>query len=340
MHDGEEAHIAARSLGVTAWTVGGHTGFAADAPRPGTPRGDALLRHELTHTRQAEANLSRGIVFGSDSSSGGRYTATEQADMHAGRVEGDSNDVRLATRLEFHEGDIVFRLGSQQLAERIGEPVTHGGIYLGGGLIHDMVGFGNRDVRVSDFFAEAADPSVVKVIRFTGPLADIIVPRVVYNIRNRILDLPTDPLPWNLFSSALDYRTATCLEYSHAQFLNAIRGISTESVWSDDVLEDLMTTYFDPTGLTPQPLIRPRELVVEGAMGIAVNERRGLMAAADYLADDVDPRVFENRWEGREELKQIAPAWGGLGSFWQQEILTSFTYRSFTEATRFFTVVR
>ena len=75
-------------------------------------------------------------------------------------------------------------------------------------------------------------------------------------------------------------------------------------------------------------------------MGIAVNERRGLMAAADYLADDVDPRVFENRWEGREELKQIAPAWGGLGSFWQQEILTSFTYRSFTEATRFFTVVR
>jgi hypothetical protein len=350
VHAGPAAAGAAAALGADAWTVGRHIGFAAGAYRPDTAPGARLLRHELAHTRQAEA-AGPGRVFASDSTSGDRYTPGQRAAMHAGTITGGAGDLAIATSYGFQPGDIVFRFGAKRLAEQIKEPVTHGGVYLGGGLIHDMVAFGNRDVKVSDFYAEAEDPSVVKVIRFTGPLAGIIIPRVVGNLATRDVQLPTDPVPWNLFSSALDYRTATCLEYSHAQFLYAILQISREMVWSEQVLSELRSTYFKPGSATPGPLIQPKQLTVEGAMGIAVNERRGLMAGADYVARDVDPTVFANRWEGREELRQIAPVVpmvpsmagrGGmsLGSFWQREILESFTYRSFADAKRFFTVVR
>jgi hypothetical protein len=77
--------------------------------------------------------------------------------------------------------------------------------------------------------------------------------------------------------------------------------------------------------------------MVEGAMGIAVNERRLLISAADYLAEDVDPNVFQNRWEGRETLRNVGTA--GAPTFWQQQILESFTYRSFVDARQFFTPV-
>ena len=108
----------------------------------------------------------------------------------------------------------MFRLGgAKQLAERIGDPVTHGGIYLGGGLIHDMVGFGNRDVRVSDFYRGGRRSLDREDHPIRRPRAD--VHRAAGGGQHppaQPSDLPTDPLPWNLFSSALDYRTATCLE--------------------------------------------------------------------------------------------------------------------------------
>jgi hypothetical protein len=224
----------------------------------------------------------------------------------------------MAALCNVQPGDILFRLGSRQLASRIGEPVTHGGIYLGGGLMHDMVGFGNRTARLVEFYAEADDPSVIKVIRFIGPLRDMIVAKLISNIQARDFDLPTDPIPWNLFSSANDYKTATCLEYSHAQFLYAIKKISQDPGLSQQNREELTRTYFAGGGTQPQALIAPRTLRGGWPVGQGL-ERRLLIAGANVLAEDVDPAVFQNRWEGNPD-----------------ESIEAFTYNSFVNATRFF----
>ncbi|MGD8624883.1 MAG: DUF4157 domain-containing protein [Anaerolineae bacterium] len=337
IHADAKAASAARAVQARAYTVGPHISFATGEYRPNTATGQRLLAHELTHVVQQQATNGPLTLYRS-SYSDPRYTEEQRRAMAEGNVQSTAADVEIANRFGFQPGDIVFRLGSRQLASRIGDPVTHGGIYLGNGIIHDMVGFGNRDVRVSDFYAEAEDPSVVKVIRFTGPLADIIVPRVIENIRARDLDLPTDPVPWNLFSSANDYRTATCLEYSHAQFLYAIREISQETPWAPSVQEELRRTYFRAGAQQPSPLIQPRTLTIGGAMGVAINERRALIAAADYLAEDVDPTVFQNRWEGRGTLRNVGSDL--FPTFYQEQSLDTFTYQSFVNATRFFTVVR
>src|SRR5262249_42515037 len=136
---------------------------------------------------------------------------------------------------------IVFRKGSAGLAALIEEEVTHGGLYLGNGVLHDVVGFGNRCVKSTLFFStekgEVADPNVVKVVRFTGPLNDLIVPRVLSNVAKKDYWLPSDPKPWNLFSTADDYRTATCLRQ----------------------------TYFKPGAQGPAPLISPKKLTLVGS---------------------------------------------------------------------------
>jgi hypothetical protein len=331
IHSDSAAGQSARSINARAYTLGSNVVFGHGQYRAESESGRHLMAHELTHVLQQRGAASAQGVIQRD-----MYTEAERRTMSEGRVTGTAADIEIATRCNFQPGDIVFRMGSRELASRIGEPVTHGGIYLGDGLVHDMVGFGNRNVRLVDFYNEAADQNVVRIVRFTGPLANIIVPRVVSNIRARRFDLPTDPVPWNLFSSATDYRTATCLEYSHAQFLFAIRQIHNESFWSPEVLAELDRTYFRGAA-TPAPLIQPRQLMVEGAMGIAVNERRLLISAADYLAEDVDPNVFQNRWEGRETLRNVGTAWAP--TFWQQQILESFTYRSFVDARQFFTPV-
>lgn len=280
---------------------------------------------------QAPAPQQEG--FGS-SGTGNRYTPEQREAMRRGTITGTDADQKIAEQYGFLPGDIVFRLGDRKLASLIGEPVTHGGIYLGGGLIHDMVGFGNRDVRVSDFFAEAADPSVVKVIRFTDPLRDIIVPRVIANIRARDVDLPTDRVPWNLFSSALDYRTATCLEYAHTQFLYAIRQISQETPWSNKIYGDLRRTFFSSGTDLPEALIQPKTIKTSGQMGAPMILVRLLIAGADYSAKDVDAASFQNRWEGRVKFENVGTVTV------QEEVLETFTYGSFAEATRFFKTIR
>ncbi len=68
--------------------------------------------------------------------------------MRLGKIVGTAEDESLATSHGFQVGDIVFRLGSRALARMIGTPVTHGGVRMGGGLIHDLVGFGTRYFQV------------------------------------------------------------------------------------------------------------------------------------------------------------------------------------------------
>lgn len=310
IHTGDQADRSTRALGARAYTQGRDIVFGSGRYAPGTTAGQRLIAHELVHVVQQQA---RPQLVQRD-----EYTPAEREAMAEGRAGGTQADRDIAQDCGFQPGDIVFRLGSAQLAERIGEPVTHGGIYLGGGLIHDMVGFGNRSVPITLFYNEAADPSAVRIVRFTGPLRDLIVRRVVANVRARDFDLPTDPVPFNLFSSADNYDTATCLEYSHAQFLYAIKQLNEDTSITLDTLAILRSTYFAGASDTPDPLIQPKNL--QGSWPVLSLERWLLVAAADYLAEDVDPDRFENRWEGNAD-----------------ESIDSFTYSSFVDATQFFT---
>jgi hypothetical protein len=53
LHDDATSHAAADALGAQAFTAGTSVFFGAGQHAPGTPQGDALLRHELTHVDQA-----------------------------------------------------------------------------------------------------------------------------------------------------------------------------------------------------------------------------------------------------------------------------------------------
>ena len=313
VHVGSNSARSASSINAKAYTAGRDIVFGSGQYQPHTQKGKKLLAHELTHVvQQSKANSQ---VVQRD-----RYSRDEREEMSQSQISSTPLDVQVANQCNFQPGDIVFRLGSRELASRMGEPVTHGGIYLGGGLIHDMVGFGNRTVPVVEFYAEAADPDVVRVIRFNGPLRSQIVAQVVANVNARNFDLPTDPVPWNLFSTSTDYNTATCLEYSHAQFLHAIRTLLSEPAHAD-IHDQLRTTYFTSGSATPDNLIEARRLRGSWPVGTTA-ERWLLVAAADYLAEDVDPGAFRNRWEGNED-----------------ESIDAFTYRSFVNATQFFQAI-
>ncbi len=54
VHADARAHDAARSLHAHAYTAGDHIVFARGAYAPGTPRGDALIAHELAHSVQQD----------------------------------------------------------------------------------------------------------------------------------------------------------------------------------------------------------------------------------------------------------------------------------------------
>jgi hypothetical protein len=65
IHTGEYAARLATRLRARAFAVGEHVAFGAGEYRPGTPGGDALIAHELTHTRQ-QAGVNRSAGPGED----------------------------------------------------------------------------------------------------------------------------------------------------------------------------------------------------------------------------------------------------------------------------------
>jgi hypothetical protein len=365
VHTDADAARSAELLGARAYTLGRHIVMGEERYRPGSVAGDALLAHELTHVVQQAAfhddRIASPVVADAHDSgeSAGvavaaarpavqcdrTYTPDEIKAMRAGTVTASADDVAIASRNGFADGDIVFRLGSKVLAALIENPVTHGGIYLGGGLIHDVVGFGNRTTGMKMFYDESADASVVKSVRFIGPHADLIVPRVVGNIKRRDFRLPTDPIPWNLFSSADDFKTATCLEYAHAQFLYAIKQLSADPAVPEATRKDIVSTYFAAGAADPSALATPQK--VEAAHKIGdISPVGALMGLADSGGSNIDPSVFQNRFEGTRTTQHFGPppsSWKNLlvpGFDIQTESFRTFTYKSFKESTRFFAVIR
>lgn len=59
IHRDAAAAESAKALGARAWTLGQHVSFGAGQWAPGTPAGDRLIAHELTHTLQAGGRVRR-----------------------------------------------------------------------------------------------------------------------------------------------------------------------------------------------------------------------------------------------------------------------------------------
>jgi hypothetical protein len=78
VHDGAGADALARSVAARAFTTGRDVFFARGEYRPGTPSGETLLAHELTHVAQ-----QRGAPVS------GPLTVTEPGD----RFERDANEI-------------------------------------------------------------------------------------------------------------------------------------------------------------------------------------------------------------------------------------------------------
>jgi Domain of unknown function (DUF4157) len=362
VHADSMAAAATHALRANAFTVGSHLVFGSGRYAPATQQGKSLIAHELTHTLQQNSTAAERVQCD-------HYTPAERTAMAEGRVKGQADDLALAAKRGFVPGDIIFRLGSVALGYLTGEPVTHGGIYVGDGLIHDVVAFGNRHVRVSNFFdpslGEAANASTYGQVRFKGPLHDLIVGRLLANIARRDFRMPTDPVPFNLFSSAGDYKTATCLEYTHAQFLYAIRQLSVDQTVAADDRATLRKTYFTGNEAEPNALIKPQEQRLIGdtpdiggmsgggmfgsqpSRSPSAKLQEGLLnAAATAAASDVDPKKFSNRSESQYNVKWPGgPGLGGdilnfiAGPSYDEVVLQTFTYKSFVDSRQFFDVV-
>lgn len=78
IHTGPAAAVMARSLQAEAFTIGRNVFFAPGRFEPGTPRGRALLAHELTHVRQQASGGERVQRYGDD---------TGSAEAEAERIE-------------------------------------------------------------------------------------------------------------------------------------------------------------------------------------------------------------------------------------------------------------
>jgi outer membrane protein OmpA-like peptidoglycan-associated protein len=58
IHDDEASHRLAQNMGANAVTLGPHIHFNANQFQPGTPQGDRLIAHELTHVHQQQGQAS------------------------------------------------------------------------------------------------------------------------------------------------------------------------------------------------------------------------------------------------------------------------------------------
>jgi outer membrane protein OmpA-like peptidoglycan-associated protein len=87
VHTDPAAAASARAVGALAYTVGPHIAFGAGQYAPGTPAGQRLLAHELTHTIQQSASNAEAAPMASAIAVGGVDDAYErEAETQAARV--------------------------------------------------------------------------------------------------------------------------------------------------------------------------------------------------------------------------------------------------------------
>ncbi len=97
IHADEQAQQFVQQKGARAFTYKNHIAFAAGTFAPGTPEGDALLAHELTHFLQAGAATGSAATIGQPSAASGTHEA--EANRVATQAHGDSAAGEIAPHL-------------------------------------------------------------------------------------------------------------------------------------------------------------------------------------------------------------------------------------------------
>ncbi|HSK02980.1 MAG TPA: DUF4157 domain-containing protein, partial [Kofleriaceae bacterium] len=88
IHADEGGGALARQQGALAFTVGDHVAFAPGRYRPGSPEGDALLAHELTHVMQQRGgSVAGGAAARGAEDDADRGAAAAVKHLHAGSSE-------------------------------------------------------------------------------------------------------------------------------------------------------------------------------------------------------------------------------------------------------------
>jgi Domain of unknown function (DUF4157) len=80
IHDDPRAHASAGALRASAYTAGRDIAFARGAYAPGTPAGQRLLAHELTHVAQQGGRAATGALDVAPSGSAAEHEAARAAD--------------------------------------------------------------------------------------------------------------------------------------------------------------------------------------------------------------------------------------------------------------------
>jgi hypothetical protein len=87
IHDDETGGAVAQQQSALALTAGKHVAFAPGQYNPGSPEGDALLAHELTHVMQQRGETSGGGATGGAEADADRAAADAVKHLHAGSAE-------------------------------------------------------------------------------------------------------------------------------------------------------------------------------------------------------------------------------------------------------------
>ncbi len=96
VHLGPSAEVAADSIGASAVTIGSHIFFGAGRFAPGTPAGDKLLIHELTHVAQHD----QGRLPRSDSGRVQVSSPSDHAEQEARAMESRAPQVQARTQAQ------------------------------------------------------------------------------------------------------------------------------------------------------------------------------------------------------------------------------------------------
>lgn len=199
-----------------------------------------------------------------------------------------AKDNELVNLYKLNKGDIVFRDGKKAIAKVLNTNMTHSGIYLGDGIVHDLYSSGIRYVTVSEFLSEANNPHTLKAFRFISKFDKLIINALIYNINNGYYLLPSDTKPWNILSSANDYKTASCIEYCYSQYKYAITSLITNETIDKNTRSSINDLYYSN---------ELDDIHILDNISIKISQRMFQYAQLFFNKQKFDNNVYDNRWE-------------------------------------------
>ena len=194
--------------------------------------------------------------------------------------------------------DIIFRNGSQVLADLVANNISHGGFDSGDGNVHDIGGSGAQTSTIDQFYDAAVSTTKRRVsFKQTNYMAGRIWEKIFDNMVNERFDNPSGAKPWNVFTTSENYTTSNCLEWLHKQWQRAVREVYGE-LQSTGQRQAFEAAYYN-AGIVKDLAQVDVIKTVQGKVGLAEAYVAGLVIGADILGKgEIDKDTFHNQFEG------------------------------------------